>query len=40
MKLFTETDLAINLHFQHIGRNLQENQVYHSKERQMVQKRH
>jgi hypothetical protein len=32
IQLFTETVLAINLHFQHIKLNLQENQVYHSKE--------
>jgi hypothetical protein len=32
-KHFTEADLAFNLHFQHIGLDLQENQVHHSKER-------
>ncbi len=32
IKLFKETGLAISLHFQHIGFNLQENQVHHSKE--------
>ncbi len=32
IELFTETLLAFNLHFQHIGLNLQENQVHHSKE--------
>jgi hypothetical protein len=31
-KIFTETVLASNLYFQHIGLNLQENQVHHSKE--------
>ncbi len=40
-KLFTETVFAFNLHFQHIGLNLQENQVHHSKEcKILVQKRH
>jgi hypothetical protein len=33
MHLFTETVLAVNLPFQPIGLNLQENQVHHSKER-------
>jgi hypothetical protein len=33
IKLFTETVLAFNLHFQHIGLNIQEKQVHHSKER-------
>jgi hypothetical protein len=31
-KLFTEALLALNLHFQHLGLNLQENQVHHSKD--------
>ncbi len=31
IKLFTETVLAFNLHFQNIGINLQENKVHHSK---------
>jgi hypothetical protein len=31
-KLLTETVLPINLHSQHIGLNLQENKVHHSKE--------
>jgi hypothetical protein len=31
-QLFTETVLAFNLHFQHKGMHLQENQVHHSKE--------
>jgi hypothetical protein len=32
MKLFTETVLAFNFYFHHIGLSLQENQVHHSKE--------
>jgi hypothetical protein len=32
IKLFIEAVLVFNLHFQHIGLNLQENQVHHSKE--------
>jgi hypothetical protein len=32
IKHFTETVLAFNLHFQHIGLNLQEYKVHHSKE--------
>ncbi len=36
IKLFFETVLAFNLHFQHIGLNLRENQVYHSKERKIL----
>jgi hypothetical protein len=35
-KKFTETVLAVSLHFQHIGLNLQENQVHHSKEHKTV----
>jgi hypothetical protein len=35
-KLFTETDLAFNLHFQYKGLNLRENQVHHSKERKVL----
>jgi hypothetical protein len=35
-KHFTETVLAFNLHFQHIGLNLQENKVHHSKEREIL----
>jgi hypothetical protein len=30
-KLFTETVVVLNLHFQHIGLKLQENKVHHSK---------
>jgi hypothetical protein len=33
IKLFTETELACNLLFQHIGLNLSENQVHCPKER-------
>ncbi len=33
IKLFTETVFAPNIHFQHIGLKLQENQVHYSKER-------
>jgi hypothetical protein len=33
IQLFTETVLAFNLHFQHMGLNFQENQVNHLKER-------
>jgi hypothetical protein len=33
IKLFTENLFAFNMHFQHIGLNLDENQVHHSKER-------
>jgi hypothetical protein len=33
IQLLTETLLAINLHFQHIGLNLQGKQIHHSKER-------
>jgi hypothetical protein len=42
MKLLTETVLAFNLHFQHIGlrSNLQENQVRHSKDRKMMVWKH
>jgi hypothetical protein len=36
IKLFTETLLAFNLHFQQIGLNLQENQVHHSKKRKIL----
>jgi hypothetical protein len=36
IKLFTETDLAFNLHFQHVVLNLQENQVHHLKEREIL----
>jgi hypothetical protein len=37
IELFRENeDLAFNLNFQHIGLNLRENQVHHSKERQTV----
>jgi hypothetical protein len=35
-KLFTETGLAFNLHFQHIGLHLQEAQVHHLKEHQIL----
>jgi hypothetical protein len=38
IKHFTETVLAVNLHFQHIGLNLQETQVHHSKERMILVK--
>jgi hypothetical protein len=31
-KIFTETELAFNMHFQHKRLNLQEKQVHHSKE--------
>jgi hypothetical protein len=33
IKPFIEIVFAFNLHFQHIGLNLQEKQVHHSKER-------
>ncbi len=33
---FAETLLPFNLHFQHLGLNLQENKVYHSKERKLL----
>ncbi len=38
LKLFTETVLAFNLHFQHmeLGLDLQENQMHHSKEREIL----
>jgi hypothetical protein len=36
IKSLIETVLAFNLHFQHIGLNLQENQVNHLKESKMV----
>jgi hypothetical protein len=35
-KLFTEALLAFNLHFQHMGLNLQENKVHHSQEREIL----
>jgi hypothetical protein len=41
IKLFSETVLAFNLHFQDIGLNLKQKQVYHSKERKiLVYKQH
>jgi hypothetical protein len=36
IKLFTKTVFEFNLHFQHIGLTLQENQVHHSKERKLL----
>ncbi len=36
IQLFTETELAFNLHLQHIGLSLQEIQVQHSKERKVL----
>jgi hypothetical protein len=36
IKLFMETVLAFNHHFQHIELNLNENQVHHSKERTIL----
>ncbi len=36
IKLLTETVLAFNLHFQHIELSLKENQVHHSKQREML----
>jgi hypothetical protein len=36
IKIFTETVPAFNLHFQHIGLNLPENKVHHSKERTLL----
>jgi hypothetical protein len=36
IKLFTETLLSFNYHFQHIGINLQENKSHHSKERNIL----
>ncbi len=35
-KLFIETVLAVNLHFKHIGLNLQEKPVHHWKEREIL----
>jgi hypothetical protein len=40
-KQFTETILEFNLHFLHIGLNLQEKKVHHSKEREiLISKQH
>jgi hypothetical protein len=36
INLFKEIVLAFKLHFQHIGLNLEENQVHHSKKSEMV----
>ncbi len=36
IKVFTKTVFEFNLHFQHIGLTLQENQVHHSKERKLL----
>jgi hypothetical protein len=36
IRLFTETLLAFNLHFQHIGLDWQEDKVHHWKERKIL----